>query len=75
MPLIFPKYSFGRGIAAPLPINTLKQNLWGGRGAGTPAPQLRLRRKNIGAFTLRRKRLNFAASKNKNQEFQKRTSV
>jgi len=38
MPLLLPKYSFGRGIAAPLSINTLKQNLWGGRGAGTPAP-------------------------------------
>jgi len=24
---------------APLPINTSKPNLWGGRGAGTPAPK------------------------------------
>jgi len=34
---------------APLPINTLKQNHWGGRGAGTPAPQLRLAPAKFGA--------------------------
>jgi len=32
----------------PLPINTLKQNHWGGRGAGTPAPQLRLAQEKFG---------------------------
>jgi len=47
MPLLLPKYSFGRGTAAPLPTNTLKQNYWGGRGAGTPAPQLRLAPENL----------------------------
>lgn len=36
MPLLLPKYSFGRGIAAPLPINTLKLKHWGGRGAACP---------------------------------------
>jgi len=49
MPLLLPKDSFGRGIAAPLPVNTLKQKHWGGRGAGTPAPQLPLSPAKFGA--------------------------
>jgi len=45
--------------AEPLAFNTLKQNLWGGRGAGTPAPT-----------TTPLLRQNFAASKNKKENFQ-----
>jgi len=49
MPLLLPKESFGRGIAAPLPNSTLNPNHWGGRGAGTPAPQLPLVPEKFGA--------------------------
>ena len=45
-----------------------KKNHWGGRGAGTPAPQLPLRLKNlVGA--------NFAASKNKKEDLREKSSL
>jgi len=46
---------------APLPRNTLKPKHWGGRGEGTPAPQLRLAPAKFGAGKFCR----FAQGKNK----------
>ena len=50
--------------APPLAGSASKQKHWGGRGAGTPAPQLRLAPAKFGAGKFCR----FTQRKNKNQE-------